>query len=90
MRGHIKSALTASQTALFTLKPNGHVEQTLFKNNSEFPRVSPNITDHKNRYLFSVEAKTSNFWSGSVTCMDWQTQTQSHFKYGAQKCSALE
>lgn len=82
MRGHIRKQLTASQTALFTLKPDGKVEQTLFKNNSEFPRVSPNITGHKNRYLFFTEARNSGFWSDSVTCMDWQTQTQSHFNYG--------
>ncbi len=82
MQGKQRANDGRSQTAFFTLKPNGSIEQQNFTANSEFPRVCGHLTGLRNRYLYHLSAHANSLWSDSLICLDTYNGNEQRYQYG--------
>jgi len=82
MQGATQNPNTQSQTALFTLKPNGTSTKHLVEGDSEFPRIYDHLVGQRNRLLFTLSATDSQIWSDTVSCLNVETGKKDRFVYG--------
>jgi carotenoid cleavage dioxygenase len=82
MQGSTQNPNTRSQTALFTLNPNGSSSKYLVAGDSEFPRVYDHLVGQRNRLLFNLSATNSHIWSDTVSCLNIDTGKKDTYVYG--------
>lgn len=82
MKGISLSGISAAQTTIFSLAPSGRVTKNTIGDNSEFPRVSPQLTGLRNRYLYSIGSTGVDIWSDTLNRYDLETGKVDAFVYG--------
>ncbi|GLX79899.1 hypothetical protein tinsulaeT_32390 [Thalassotalea insulae] len=67
---------------LFTIKPNGSVEQHAFAGSSEFPKVHDHLVGLRNQHLFYISSQADSLWNDTVTRLNTETGKQESYFYG--------
>lgn len=84
MYGNINDSNINAKLALFTLRKNGSVEQTILDKTSEFPRICDHLVGLKNENLYHLSSNNDNMWSDSVNCFNASTGKHDTFTFGSE------
>ena len=71
-----------AQSILFSILPNGKTSQESFDGVSEFPRIYPSLTGHKNTKVFTLSGNKNEEWMHSVRSINIDTGKTDEFDYG--------
>ncbi|MEP1386117.1 MAG: carotenoid oxygenase family protein [Paraglaciecola sp.] len=82
MQGKLESVNNKANTTVFSLYPNGQVEQHAFDNVSEFPRVCQHLTGLKTERLFHVTGDHDAFWNHAILGRELTSGKADKFDYG--------
>ncbi|WP_286232604.1 carotenoid oxygenase family protein [Thalassotalea sediminis] len=82
MKGINSGSLTHAKTTLFTLKPNGVVQQEVIGENSEFPRIHNMNVGLRNHELYTVGSTNNGLWNDTVSKYNISTGKIQQYHYG--------
>ncbi len=71
-----------AKPVLFTIKPNGAIEQQVFAGSSEFPKVHGHLVGLRNQHLFYISSQADSLWNDTVTRLNTDTGQQDSYFYG--------
>ncbi len=82
MAGELPKEETNAQPTLITLYKNGKVDTQAFKIVSEFPRVLPQTTGHKNQHLYFLSSGQNAVWHDTICQLNVDNGKLNQFQFG--------